>query len=70
MTKPTSQILRPRQVADKLGVSIATIWRWTKYRSDFPKPFHIGPRATGFEESAIEAFIERSKNGESNRGYT
>jgi predicted DNA-binding transcriptional regulator AlpA len=57
------QVLRPRSVAAKLGVSIATVWRWSKDLPDFPKPFPIGPKSTGFDASAIDAFIERRKGG-------
>lgn len=64
MENPHQRVLRPQQVAKTLGISIATLWRWTKELQDFPRPFPIGPRATGFDASDVDAFIERCKGGE------
>jgi len=35
-----------RQVADRLAVSVPTVWRWARERPDFPKPRRLGPAAT------------------------
>lgn len=44
---------RPKQVADILGIGIATVWRWTKTRQDFPKPRRLSARCTVFDLQEI-----------------
>ncbi|WP_260674051.1 helix-turn-helix transcriptional regulator [Comamonas aquatica] len=44
---------RPKQVADILGIGIATLWRWAKTRDDFPKPRHLSARCTVFDLQEI-----------------
>lgn len=48
MQQQPSTSLRPRQAAEFLGISPATLWRWTK-RPEFPKPIPLGPRTTIFK---------------------
>lgn len=51
-----SRSLRPKQAAEFLGISAATLWRWAKERKDFPKPCRLGPRTTVFEQSELVDF--------------
>lgn len=44
---------RPKQVAEILGIGIATVWRWAKTREDFPKPRHLSARCTVFDLQEI-----------------
>lgn len=39
-----SKSLRPRQVAEFLGIGLSTVWVWAK-RPDFPRARKIGKRA-------------------------
>lgn len=55
-------ILRPKQVASRLGVSTALIWykanpKHRLYDPHFPQPFKLSANATGWLESEIEAYI-------------
>jgi prophage regulatory protein len=53
------QILRTRQVLDKLRVSRTTLWRLTQ-GGDFPKPIELSPGgAVGYVEAEIDAYLER-----------
>lgn len=38
--------LTAKQVATRYGVGIATIWRWSRDRDDFPKPKKLGDNCT------------------------
>ena len=51
-------ILRPSQLARKLGVSTPTVWRRVKDDPDFPQPVRISPAVTGFVEAEADAYIE------------
>lgn len=46
------------QVANRFGVSVATIWRWAR-QDDFPKPVKISERATRWRRADIEQHEER-----------
>jgi predicted DNA-binding transcriptional regulator AlpA len=48
---------RPGHPPGLLPVSPATIWRWTRERPDFPKPFKIGNQTTVWNLAEIEKFI-------------
>lgn len=57
-----SNIIRTKQVAQKLGVSVSTIWNKTSpknrhYDAAFPKPFKVSANATGWLESEIDSYI-------------
>ena len=62
-TATTPQNLRPREAAYFLGVGIATIWRWTKSRPDFPRPYKLGPRVTVYRRGDLEAWRDRQQIG-------
>lgn len=57
MSAPT--FLTVRQVADRLAVSVPTVWRWARERDDFPKPERIGPAATRWRLADLEAWEKR-----------
>jgi hypothetical protein len=41
-----------------LPVSPATIWRWTKEDSNFPKPIKIGKGVTAWYTADIESWLD------------
>jgi prophage regulatory protein len=51
------KIIRRTILADKLGVSLPTLWRMEK-AGNLPPKIRIGLRAVGWRESDIEAFIQ------------
>lgn len=55
-----SIVLRRKQVAALLNVSLATLWRWSK-AGDFPRPVQLGPRSVGVLRSDLEAWIATRK---------
>lgn len=54
------RILRPKEVADYLAISMATLWRLNKEK-DFPKKIQLSARAVGWDSSAIDMWLEKRK---------
>lgn len=50
-------ILRRKQVEDRTGLSRSTIYLWIQ-EGLFPKPINLGPRAVGWVEAEIEAWLD------------
>ena len=51
--------LRPKAVAQKLGISTSTIWRWVKDSSmNFPQPVKLTPTITVFNGPEVDVWIE------------
>ncbi|WP_137110101.1 AlpA family transcriptional regulator [Rhodobacter sp. SY28-1] len=44
------------QLASRYGVHRATIWRWTRTDSDFPKPMKLSQQCSRWKLSEIEAW--------------
>lgn len=53
----SKRALRPAQTAQKLGVSVPTIWRYCRLNPDFPKPRKLSARVTVFDEQELDAFL-------------
>jgi len=51
-----NRLLRPRALAEILGITVTTIWRM-RQRGDLPEPIRISPGAVGWREADIEAWI-------------
>jgi prophage regulatory protein len=51
----SSRILRQKELAERLGVSVVTIWRWER-KGLLPPKHKIGPNTVGWLESEIEAW--------------
>lgn len=51
------RLLRPREVAKLLGVSMSTLWGWAR-RGHLPLPLAVGPNATAWRASDIQGFID------------
>jgi len=47
--------LTVKHLAIRYGVSVPTIWRWAR-ETDFPKPVKLGPSATRWKLSDLEAW--------------
>lgn len=48
--------LTAKQLAARYEVGIATIWRWSREREDFPKPVKLGNNCTRWNLDSIEAW--------------
>lgn len=58
-----NQVLRVKQVAEYLGISINSVWKKCNpnshlYDPEFPKPFKVSANATGWLASEIHEFIQ------------
>lgn len=54
------KLIRPNSLADKLGVSIPTLYRLMK-TPEFPDKIRISKQAIGFRESEIMNWMEAQK---------
>lgn len=50
--------LRPAQAAEKLGVSVPTIWRYCRTNPTFPRPRKLSERVTVFDEQELDEFLD------------
>lgn len=61
MTQPvTPAVLRPKQAAQYLGVSLPTFWRWAQ-ADTFAPLFKLGPNSTAVLRSDLDAWLEKRK---------
>ena len=51
-------ILSPKRVAEKLGCSRESLYRWIK-AGILPRPIRIGHLSTGWKTSTIEAWLSQ-----------
>jgi len=54
-------ILRPKQVAQYLALSLATLWRLSK-EDDFPKKVQLSQRSVGWYLEDIDAWLKKRKS--------
>jgi len=55
------QLLTRAQTAEYFGVSLQTLWRWTKTIPEFPKPVMVSPDTPRWLASDLEAYIANRK---------
>lgn len=51
--------LRPAKAAEKLGISVPTLYRYIREKSDFPKLHKLSDRVSFLDESELDAFIAK-----------
>ncbi len=51
-----AELLRPKEAARFLGVSVQTIYRWV-WEGKICKPIKIGTRASAWKREDLQAFI-------------
>jgi predicted DNA-binding transcriptional regulator AlpA len=51
------KILRPKEVAQMLGVSIVTLNRYA-LRPDFPRKIKLSPRHTGYYQDELITYLD------------
>lgn len=55
-----NKIIRPKQAASFLSLSLATLWR-LQQQNDFPKKIQLSAKAVGWFEKDIVAWVEKRK---------
>ena len=55
------QSLRPKPAAQLLGIGVATLWRWSRERPDFPKPRKLSARCTIFDHDELLAWRDAAQ---------
>lgn len=50
------QLLRPRACAAALGVSVTTLWRWSKSRG-FPVAYRLGANSVAFDAGEVRLWL-------------
>jgi predicted DNA-binding transcriptional regulator AlpA len=53
------QMLRPAEVAQKMGVSEVTLWRLAKKDSSFPTKVKLTTNTAVWDEAEIDAYLAR-----------
>lgn len=54
--KKTTRIIRPKELAEMLGVTTVTLWKM-RQQSRIPQPISFGPKFIGWRESTIEQWL-------------
>jgi prophage regulatory protein len=55
------QMIRPKELAQQLSVSVQTLWRWRR-ENRLPPPITLGPRMIFWEVQVIEDWIEQKRD--------
>jgi len=50
-------ILRPKQAAQYIGVSVSSFWRFTKQDESFPKVFKVGVKTSAVMRDDLDRWI-------------
>ena len=56
MNTPPDRVIRAREVVERLGVCKATLYSLVR-KGRFPSPISLGPRAVGWRQSDIDAWL-------------
>jgi prophage regulatory protein len=56
LNEGSNRIIRPRELAERIGLSLATIWRLRR-RGDLPDPIRLSPGCVGWRISDIDAWL-------------
>lgn len=51
------RILRPRELASYVGLSLATLWRLRRAKS-LPEPIRLSKNCVGWRKSVIDTWLE------------
>lgn len=57
MNDTQTRILRPKEVAEMLGITISTLNRYAK-RPEFPQKVRLSPRHTGYYQHELKAYLD------------
>lgn len=59
-----SQLIRVPTVAAMLSVSRSTVWRWSKFKPEFPRPIKISTGVTVWKLNEIQKWLESQDQGD------
>jgi len=59
----TKRGVRPAKAAEKLGVSLPTLWRYARLVPDFPKAVKLSSAVTIFDDGELDAYVARRALG-------
>lgn len=62
-TLSNSRVLRPGELAERLGISRVTLWRWER-KGLLPPKRQVGPNVVGWLESEIDEWFARTSGAE------
>jgi predicted DNA-binding transcriptional regulator AlpA len=60
--------LRVGAVAEKIGVSVPSIWRFI-HEQEFPRPFKLGPNTSVWDEADIDRWLHHKKEKHHNENH-
>ena len=66
-TQPLPRLLRPRELANLLSVSLTTVWRLSR-TPGFPRKFMISPNAVGYSEPEVRGWLAQRRVVEAGGG--
>lgn len=55
------QIVRPHELAKRLGIARSTLYQWEKTSPGFPRRLRLGAQVSGWRWSEIEAWLARAQ---------
>jgi len=54
-------VLRPKQAAQYIGLSLPTFWRLVKDDPQFPQPFRLGANSRAVMRADLDAWLESKR---------
>ncbi|WP_072034082.1 helix-turn-helix transcriptional regulator [Citrobacter braakii] len=52
-----TRYLRPKDLANQLGISVSSLWRWAR-AGKIPKPIKLSERVTAWSSTEIASWLE------------
>lgn len=56
-TEAPTVIMRPAQVAERIGIHRVTLYKWVR-EGRFPPPAKLGPNTVAWRASTVEAWLD------------
>lgn len=56
------KLLKSAEVADRLGITLLTLYRHIKDDPDFPPPIRISRRVMRFHPDDVDAYVNKLRN--------
>lgn len=55
-------VLRPKQAAAYIGMSLPSLWRFMREDPTFPRAFKLGANASGILREELDEWLDRKRN--------